>query len=148
MTGHPSYCNLWAAAILWNPVINMSYMLAASDIPDWMYACCLNRDMSFKSLTAEDNTAFFNKSPISVVRNCKTPSLLLIGDADRRVPPNAAYYYYHALQEMGVDCKLMNYPDSPHGLLPTEHTADATMQIILWLDKYLMEPYEANEVAN
>ena len=68
--------------------------------------------------------------------------MLLIGDKDLRVPPHAAYHYYHALQEQGVETKLMNYTDSGHALLPTEHTVDATMQIALWLDKYLMEPFE------
>jgi acylaminoacyl-peptidase len=28
LTGHPSFKHLWAAAILWNPVLNMSYMVA------------------------------------------------------------------------------------------------------------------------
>ena len=36
----------------------------------------------------------------------------------------------------------MNYPESAHAILPTEHNVDATMQIALWLDKYLMEPFE------
>lgn len=37
LIGHPDYCHLWKAAVLWNPVINMSYMLASTDIPDWIY---------------------------------------------------------------------------------------------------------------
>ena len=75
----------------------MSYMLNMTDIPDWIYSCCLNKDLKFSELTAEENSVFFNKSPMSVVKNVKTPSLLLIGDKDLRVPPNAAYYYFHAL---------------------------------------------------
>jgi acylaminoacyl-peptidase len=142
LAGHPKFKDLWAAAVLWNPVINMSYMVAATDIPDWMYACCMNRDLTMSAITAEDNQTFYLKSPISVVKNVRTPSLILIGDKDLRVPPHAAYYYYHCLQEMGVDAKLLNYPDSGHSLLPTEHTIDANMQIFLWLDKYLMEPFE------
>lgn len=148
LSGHPKFCHLWAAAVLWNPVLNMSYMMQASDIPDWMYACCLKQELTFAGLTSDDNTAFFNKSPMSVIKNVKTPSLLLIGDKDFRVPPHAAYVWLHALQEKGVDAKLLNYPDSGHALLPTEHTVDATMQINIWLDKYLMEPFEAKPTAN
>lgn len=125
----------------------MSYMLASTDITDWNFACCLNKDLTFANMTSDDNTAFFNKSPVSVVKNVTTPSLLLIGDKDLRVPPAAAYHYYHALQEQGVDTKLVNYPESGHALLPTEHTIDATMQIALWLDKYLMQPFEQPEEA-
>jgi acylaminoacyl-peptidase len=47
LIGHPSYKDLWKAAILWNPVINMSYMVSSTDIPDWIYACSLNEDMNY-----------------------------------------------------------------------------------------------------
>ena len=85
---------------------------------------------------------FFDKSPISMVKNVVTPSLLLIGEKDQRVPHAAAYYYYHALQEMGIEAKLLSYPESGHAIGNTEYAVDATMQISLWLDKYLMEPFE------
>ena len=43
---------------------------------------------------------------------------------------------------MGVDTKLYNYPGNGHALLqPVEHNFDANMNISLWMDKYLMEPY-------
>jgi len=67
--------------------------------------------------------------------------MFLIGDADLRVPPHQSYYYFNQLKARGVDCKLYNYPGSGHALLPTEHGIDANMNISLWMDKYLMEPY-------
>jgi acylaminoacyl-peptidase len=39
LTGHPKYKHIWSAACLWNAVLNMSYMLAATDIPDWISGC-------------------------------------------------------------------------------------------------------------
>jgi dipeptidyl aminopeptidase/acylaminoacyl peptidase len=95
--GHPEFKDLYSAAVLWNPVINMSYMVASTDITDWIYSCCLNEDMRY-SITAEDNTVFFNRSPISVVKNVKTPSLLIIGQSDKRVPPHQSYHYYNILK--------------------------------------------------
>lgn len=77
-----------------------------------------------------------------MVKNVVTPSLLLIGEKDQRVPHTAAYHYYHALQEMGVETKLISYPDCGHAIGNTEYAVDATMQISLWLDKYLIEPFE------
>lgn len=47
LIGHPDYKDLFGAAVLWNPVINMSYMYSSTDIPDWILACCLNKDWSY-----------------------------------------------------------------------------------------------------
>ena len=59
LVGHEKYKNLWAAAALRNPVLNMSYMINATDIPDWIYACCLKQEFKFSELKAEENTIFF-----------------------------------------------------------------------------------------
>jgi acylaminoacyl-peptidase len=40
LIGHPEYKDLWAAAGLWNAVLDMSYMVCSTDIPDWIFACC------------------------------------------------------------------------------------------------------------
>ena len=90
LIGHPAYKDLFRVAVLWNPVINMSYMYSSTDIPDWILACCLNKEWTYK-ITSEDNKVFFEKSPISVVGNVKTPSLVLIGGSDKRVPPHQGY---------------------------------------------------------
>jgi acylaminoacyl-peptidase len=47
LVGHPDYKDLYAAAVSWNPVLNMSYMVASTDIPDWMYACCKNEPHNY-----------------------------------------------------------------------------------------------------
>ena len=78
LIGHPEYKDLFSAAVLWNPVINMSYMYSSTDIPDWIYQCGLSKDLSYL-ISSEENKAFFEKSPIYVAKNVKTPALILIG---------------------------------------------------------------------
>ena len=137
LIGHPDYKDLWRAAVLWNPVINMSYMISSSDIPDWTLACCLNKEWSHK-VTTEDNKVFFDKSPISVVSNVTTPSLLIMGASDRRVPPHSAYQYHHMLKSQGVKTKLYNYPEDGHGIATNcEASIDAGMNILMWFDEHL-----------
>ena len=150
LIGHPEFKDLWAAASLWNGVLDMSYMIASTDIPDWIYACCKNQDMdNFGQYTVEDNQEFFLKSPISVIKNVKTPSQFLIGDQDKRCPPHQSYFYYNCLKSMGVPCRLYNYPESGHSLVKSpEHQHDAYMNISLWMDKYAMEPYRKEEEAD
>ena len=40
LIGHPQYKDIWAAAGLWNAVLDMSYMVQVTDIPDWIFSCC------------------------------------------------------------------------------------------------------------
>jgi len=136
LIGHPDYCKLFKASVLWNPVINMSYMYASTDIPDWIVACCLGKDWSHK-VTAADNQVFFEKSPVSVVQNVTTPALVLIGNQDRRVTPHAGVQYHHQLKEQGVDTKLFMYPEDGHAIASSEPSIDATINILMWLDERL-----------
>jgi dipeptidyl aminopeptidase/acylaminoacyl peptidase len=46
LIGHPKYKDMWVAAGIWNAVLDMQYMLASTDIPDWIYACCCNKELS------------------------------------------------------------------------------------------------------
>ena len=147
LIGHPEFKDLWAAAGLWNAVLDMTYMVAATDIPDWIYACSQNKELeSFGEYTVDDSRDFFLKSPISQVKNVRTPSLFLVGNGDKRVPPHQSYFYYNCLKSMGVDCKLYDYPDSGHALMQSpEHFNDAYLNITLWMDKYAMEPYRPKQ---
>ena len=89
LIGHLKYKDIWAASSIWNGVLDMSYMVTATDIPDWIWACCLNKELTeFHSYTAEDNLKFFNMSPISQIKNVTTPTLLVVGTHDYRVPPH------------------------------------------------------------
>jgi len=89
LIGHPKYKDLWGAASLWNGVLNMSYMVTATDIPDWIFACTQNREFDFaKGLSSADVALFYERSPQSVVQNVTTPSMLLVGDKDLRCPPH------------------------------------------------------------
>lgn len=52
LIGHPEFKDMWAASALWNPVLDMTYMLQSTDIPDWIYACSQNKELTdFSSIT-------------------------------------------------------------------------------------------------
>ena len=141
LIGHPEYRHKFKAACLWNPVINMSYMYSSTDIPDWIVACCLNKpyDEGTYKLTSEDNKVFFDKSPISVAENVTTPSLIIIGGSDKRVPPHQGYQYHHILKKNGVESKIYNYPEDGHAVASNEPSIDALMNIFTWFDEKLIK---------
>lgn len=67
MIGHPEYKDMWKAASLWNPVLDMTYMVNSTDIPDWIFACCGSEEINFSTMTVEQKVNFFNRSPMAYV---------------------------------------------------------------------------------
>jgi acylaminoacyl-peptidase len=67
LVGHPKYKAIYQAACMRNPVLNMAFMVTATDIPDWIYACNQKKDFDFAKLSADDIAQFYTRSPQSVV---------------------------------------------------------------------------------
>ena len=76
-------------------------------------------------------------SPITFVREARTPTLILHGERDAGVPVAQGYEFYHALKAQGVPTRMLVLPRQPHG--PTEPRMQlAAMQANLdWFEKYL-----------
>jgi acylaminoacyl-peptidase len=64
-------------------------------------------------------------------RRVKTPLLILLGDADKRVPPPQSYDYFRLLRARGVRSRCLNYPGAGHGLVDV--AADVWVNSALWL---------------
>lgn len=138
LTGHPKYKDLWACSAVRNAVLDMNYMNASTDIPDWIQACVFNEPLDQSCLTTEQVKMIHERSPISVVHNVKAPMLIMVGEVDLRVPPHQSYKYMHALKQRGVECRLLKYPGESHPLeAKFETSADNTINMALWFDKYL-----------
>lgn len=71
-------------AVLLNPVLSLPFMIATSDIPDWVLVEGLNRQDSLDHLTAEDYSHLYNASPIANIP--QVPIAVFVGAKDRRVP--------------------------------------------------------------
>ena len=56
----------------------------------------------------DDPQMFIEKSPITYVKNVKTPTLIIHGEVDRDVPVEQAYLFHRALSELGVEVELVN----------------------------------------
>jgi acylaminoacyl-peptidase len=53
-------------------------------------------------------------SPLSLVGNVKTPTLLVCSEEDWRTPINQCEIYYTALKLRGIEAALVRYPDEAH----------------------------------
>jgi dipeptidyl aminopeptidase/acylaminoacyl peptidase len=86
----------------------------------------------------EDPMAYWKRSPLSLVGNVKTPTLVVVGSQDYRTPVSEAEQYYAALQIRGVPTMLVKVPGASHGGLtarPSQSAAKAAA-ILAWFDKY------------
>lgn len=84
-----TFPQLFRACVLRNPVINIGAMVAQTDIPDWCFAeNGLVYDFVEPSLiTPSIYGQMYEASPIKNVGKVQTPTLVMLGDEDRRVPP-------------------------------------------------------------
>ena len=92
----------------------------------------------FGKLPWEDPQGYWARSPLSLVGNVKTPTLVVVGDDDHRTPPAEAEQFFDALQLRGVPTALVYVPGaSHHGLAerPSQSAAKARA-ILAWFGRY------------
>jgi len=124
--------NRFAAAATQKPVINWSSEMLTADL-----AVGAPRNW-FGALPWEKPEEYWRRSPLSLIANVKTPTLVVVGEDDYRTPISEAAQYYQALQLMGVPTAFVTVPDASHGgftARPSQSAAKASA-IIAWFDRY------------
>jgi dipeptidyl aminopeptidase/acylaminoacyl peptidase len=76
-------------------------------------------------------------SPITFIKNCRTPTLLLHGEFDAGVPVGQAYEFYTGLRDAGVEAELVVYPRERHSIQEYSHRIDVQRRVLAWFDKHL-----------
>lgn len=85
----------------------------------------------------EDPDAHWQLSPIRYIKNAVTPTLILYGEADIRVPPSQGFEMYEGLKSRGVETQLVLYPGEPHGIGGRKHQLDLLNRVVDWYDMHL-----------
>jgi dipeptidyl aminopeptidase/acylaminoacyl peptidase len=117
------------AAVSGAPVIDMASEFGTeneSGYDEWFYGT-----------PYEKLDGFIRSSPMTYVKNVKTPTLLLQGADDQTDPIGQSQQFYRGLKRYGVDTELIIYPREPHGLREEKHLVDRLNRIVAWYDKYL-----------
>ncbi len=94
-------------------------------------------DEWFYGTPYEKLDGFIKSSPMTFVKNVRTPTLLLQGEADTTDPIGQSQQFYRGLKRYGVDSDFIVYPREPHGLREEKHLLDRLNRIVAWYDKYL-----------
>jgi dipeptidyl aminopeptidase/acylaminoacyl peptidase len=94
-------------------------------------------DEWFYGVPWEKPEGFLNSSPFLHLKDAKTPTLVLQGDADTIDPLGQSQELYRGLKRYGVDAEFVRYPREPHGFQEEKHLLDRLNRILAWYDKYL-----------
>jgi acylaminoacyl-peptidase len=141
LTGHCTgqYPDLFKAAAMRNPVVNIPSMVSATDICDWCYveACGKYNWGEFRPPSQDELRIMWEKSPVRYAENVKTPTLVALGLSDLRVPPSQGKEWYHTLRAKGVPSKLLVYGDDDHAIAGVVSEADHWVNIKRWFDEHL-----------
>ena len=123
--------NRFAAAVVAKPVINwISFGLTADAYPYFTEYW-----MPGKPWEAFDH--LWAHSPLSLVGNVKTPTMLLTGESDYRTPISESEQFYQALRLQGVDASMVRIPGASHGIASKpSRLIQKVGNIMAWFEKY------------
>ena len=110
-------------------VYNLTSMYATEEL--WF------TDWEFKG-TPWDNPGLYTKwSPHLSAKNFKTPTLVVHGELDYRVPVGEGLQLFSTLQRKGVPSKLLYYPDEGHWILKPQNSELWYKTVLDWFDQFL-----------
>ena len=122
------------AAVVAKPVINWYSFVLTADMGAFFHKYW------FPGKPWDHLEHYHKRSPISRVKNVKTPTMLLTGEADYRTPMSETEQYYQALKLQKVDTIMVRVPDASHSITRRPSNLAAKVAYIhAWFDKYRVE---------
>jgi acylaminoacyl-peptidase len=121
----------FSAAVVTKPVINwLSKVLTADSglgqIPT-----------QFPGMPWDHVEHYWQRSPMSLVGNVTTPTMLMTGEKDLRTPMAQTEQFYQALKLRKIDTVLVKVPDSYHGIAGKPSRMVTKIEHTLaWFEKY------------
>lgn len=123
-----------AAAVV-KPVINWTSKVLVAD--NWFYY----HDYRYPGSPWENPQEYMAFSPLSLVGNVSTPTLLMVGTEDLRTPLSESKQFYHALKLRRIDTALVEIPGASHNIVrrPSQLVTKVA-HILGWFARYRATP--------
>ena len=135
-----THTNRFKAACVGAAVTNLWSFTGTSDIPNFL-------PDYFAGEPWENFDAYRDHSPMSFVKGVTTPSLILHGEQDLRVPISQGYELYNALKRQGVKTKMVVYPRTPHGPREPKFLLDVARRHLAWVEDHLPSRHPASPIG-
>jgi dipeptidyl aminopeptidase/acylaminoacyl peptidase len=111
-------------------VTNLMSFVGTADIPSFLPSY-------FEGEYWDRLDVYMKHSAMFNVNKIKTPTQVLHGERDARVPISQGWELYTALKRLSVPTEMIIYPRMPHGLQEPKFIADAGNRLIAWFNKHL-----------
>ncbi len=122
--------NRFRAAVAGAGISDWQSYYGENGIDQWM--------IPFFGASVYDDPAIYAKSsPITFIRQVRTPTFEFVGDADVECPMPQTQEFYHALHTLGVPTEFVVYAGQGHGLRDPKDQADARRRTLAWFARYL-----------
>ena len=123
--------NRFEAAVVVKPVMNwISKTLTADNY--FQYS-----DTRLAGQPWDNFQEYWDFSPISLVGNIQTPTMVMVGMEDLRTPPSEAKQLYHALKLRKIPTVLVEIPEASHGIANRpSNLITKVAHVLAWLKKY------------
>jgi dipeptidyl aminopeptidase/acylaminoacyl peptidase len=123
--------NRFNAAVAAKPVINWVSKVLTADSYIGQIAT------QFPGPPWEHLEHYWQRSPLSLVGNVETPTMLITGEEDYRTPISETEQFYQALQLRGVPSVMVRIPGTNHGIAGRPSLLNAKVDYTLaWFAKY------------
>jgi len=135
----------FAAAVAQRDIASWAHWWYTADFtlfqPNWFKGAPFDQEEDFKA-----------RSPITYIKNVKTPMMFILGEADYRTPPSAGgEEMFRALKFRKIPTVMVRFPNESHELSRSGqpwHRIERLQNIVGWFDHWLMGvPKPEYEVA-
>jgi len=110
---------------------NLVSMVTTTDIGEYLVAHMDGAEFW------EDYEEYERHSAIYRIENVKTPTQVIHGENDLRVPFTQGQEFYRALGRLGVPTEMIVLPRTPHGPREPKLLMEVSRIIMSWFDKHL-----------
>ena len=120
------------AAMIGAGLTNLVSMYGTNDIPNYLSTFFEG------ALSPETVHLYRERSGLTHVERVTTPTLILHGGSDERVPVGQPMEFYRALKDRGVATELVFYPREGHGFREYYHRLDRLRRQYDWIKRYTL----------
>ncbi|HEY7910252.1 MAG TPA: S9 family peptidase, partial [Thermomicrobiales bacterium] len=125
-----SQTSRFKAAIVGAGLCNLVSFYGTTDIRDW-------HESHFGPPVYEDPAPYWDHSAMKYLKQVTTPTLILHGEKDERVPFAQGQEWFAGLCRRGVPVEFVAFPRQPHAIEERAHQRTLLTRVLAWYDEYV-----------